>query len=256
MTGETVPQPSAPRASGRRGSRSSRRLTWGRKLLYRIAVPIGMGIIWLFWLTCRIVRVEGAERIEDRVLKGKPVVACYWHRHQLFCWRYLRQLIDRGARIGWLISASVDGEVPSRIARRMGGGIVFRGSTTSGGAEALRTMCKAIQRNGLSPAMTPDGPYGPRSVFKPGVVKIAQLSGAPLIPLAYGASSAWVLRTWDRFVIPKPFCRIVIAVGEPVQVPRHLDAAGTEEVQRKMERVLEELFQQARVLSAQASGSS
>ena len=87
-------------------------------------------------------------------------------------------------------------------------------------------------------------------------MKIAQLSGAPLLPLAYCASSAWVLRTWDRFVIPKPFCRIVIAVGDPVQVPRHLDAAGTEEVQRKMERVLEELFQQARVLSAQSSGSS
>lgn len=215
-----------------------------------------MGIIRLFWLTCRIVRIEGASHLEDRVLAGKPVVICYWHRHQLFCWRYLRQLIDRGARIGWLISASVDGEGPSEIARRMGGGTVFRGSTTSRGAEALRTMCKAIMRNGTSPATTPDGPYGPHSVFKPGVIKIAQLAGVPLVPVAYFANHAWVLKTWDRFVIPRPFCRIVIAVGEPVAVPRHLDDAGMEELQRRMERILEELYQQARVRSAQSSGSS
>lgn len=256
MPEESTPGQSAPRVGRGRGSRSSRRLTWGRKLLYWIAVPIGMLIIQIFWRTCRIVRVEGSRHLEDRVLHGKPVVICYWHRHQLLCWSYLRKLIDRGARIGWLISASVDGEAIADIARRMGGGIVFRGSSTSGGAEALRTMCKAITRNGLSPAMTPDGPYGPRSEFKPGIVKIAQLSGAPLLPLAYCADRAWVLKTWDRFVVPKPFCRIVIAVGEPIEVPRRLDEAGTERIQRRMERALEELFQQARRLSAQSAGSS
>ena len=256
MTIQSAPEQTASRPSRRRGSRSRRRLTWGRRLLYRVAVPIGMGILRFFWFTCRIVRVDGASRLEDRVLRGKPVVICYWHRHQLFCWRYLRQLIDRGARIGWLISASLDGEVPSEMARRMGGGTVFRGSTTSGGAEALRIMCKAIARNGMSPATTPDGPYGPHSVFKPGIVKIAQLSGAPLLPLAYCADRAWVLKSWDRFVIPKPFCRIVVAVGDPIEVPRRLDEAGTEKVQRQMERVLEALYQQARVLSAQSAGSS
>jgi len=256
MPEESTPGQPAPRVRRRGGSRSSRRLTWGRKLLYRIAVPIGMLVIRFFWLTCRIVRVEGAQHLEQRVLHGKPVVICYWHRHQLLVWRYLRQLIDRGARIGWLISASVDGEPISDVARRMGGGIVFRGSTTRGGAEALRTMCKAITRNGLSPATTPDGPYGPRSEFKPGIVKIAQLSGAPLLPLAYCADRAWVLKTWDRFVIPKPFCRVIVVVGEPVEVPRRLDEAGSERIQRRMERALEELFQQARRLSAQSAGSS
>lgn len=255
MTEQSAPAANRQRARYRRGSRSSRQLTWHRKLLYRIAVPIGMGLIHFFWLTCRIVRVEGKEHLEQHVLHGKPVVISYWHRHQLLCWRYLRQLIDRGARIGWLISASVDGEAISDIARRMGGGIVIRGSTTSGGAEALRNMCKAIMREGLSPATTPDGPYGPRSEFKPGIVKAAQLSGAPLVPLAYYANRAWVLKTWDRFVIPKPFCRVVMAVGQPVHVPRRLDDAGVERVQRQMERVLEELFQQARALSAQSSRS-
>lgn len=241
------------RRSARRGSRSSRRLTQGRRLLYRIAVPIGMSIIRLFWATCRIVRIEGAAHMESRLLRGEPAVICYWHRHQLFCWRYLRLLIERGARIGWLISASVDGEAISEIARRMGGGVVFRGSTTSKGAEALRIMCKAIARERRSPAITPDGPSGPRSVFKAGIVKIAQLSGAPLLPLSYCADRAWVLKTWDRFVIPKPFCRIVLAVGEPVFVPRRLEEPAAAEIQQQMERALDALFNQAR-LSLQRSG--
>lgn len=247
-TGRANAAAAAPpaRRSARRGSRSSRRLGWGRRLLYRIAVPVGMLLIRFFWHTCRIVRIEGAARIEDRLLRGEPAVICYWHRHQLICWRYLRELIDRGARVGWLISASVDGEVPSEIARRMGGGTVFRGSTTSRGAEALRIMCKAIARNRLSPATTPDGPYGPRSVFKPGIIKIAQLSGAPLLPISYCADRAWVLKTWDRFVLPKPFCRIVIAVGEPVPVARRLDEAAAVQIQRQMEQALAALFEQAR----------
>ena len=247
----------ATRRSG--GSRSQRRMTWGRRFLYWIGVPIGMTLIRAFWLTCRIVHVEGRAHLEPRLLRGEPAVICYWHRHQLFCWRYLRQLIDRGARIGWLISASVDGHGPSEIARRMGGGIVFRGSTTSGGTDALRSMCKAIARDHVSPATTPDGPYGPRSVFKPGIVKLAQLAGVPLIPVSYCADRAWVLRTWDRFVIPKPFCRIVMAVGEPVPVPRRADAQELEQLRARMELDLQRLFELARSRfqsSAQSAGSS
>lgn len=241
-----MPATPAGHERSRRATRSQRRLTWGRKLLYWIAIPVGVGLIRFFWRSCRIERVIGAPQLEARLGEGKPVVFCYWHRHQLFCWRYLRLLIDRGFRIGWLISASVDGEVPTGIARAIGGGIVFRGSTTSGGTEALRAICKAVVREKLSPSATPDGPYGPRSVFKPGVIKMAQLSGAPLLPLAYAARKAWVLRTWDRFVIPRPFTRIVVAAGEPVPVPRTLDEAGLEALQRRMEQELETLFQRAR----------
>ena len=250
---------SGARSRKQRGSRSKRRMTVGRRFLYWIGVPIGMLVIRFFWHTCRIVHVDGRSHIEDRLLRGETAVICYWHRHQLFCWRYLRQLIDRGARIGWLISASVDGHGPSEIARRMGGGIVFRGSTTSRGTDALRAMCKSIARDHVSPATTPDGPYGPHSVFKPGIVKLAQLSGAPLIPLAYCAERAWVLRTWDRFVIPRPFCRIVMAAGEPVPVPRRLDEPEMERLRQQLERELQVLFERARARlqsSAQSAVSS
>lgn len=232
-------------------------MTLGRRVLYGIAVPIGAVILKFFWWSCRIERVIGAEHVEGRVLHGKPVVFCYWHRHQLLTWKYLRQLIDRGAKIGWLISASLDGDVPARIARIIGGGIVFRGSTTSGGSEALRAICKAVKREQISPSATPDGPYGPRSEFKAGVVKMAQLSGAPLLPLAYAARHAWVLRTWDRFVIPWPFTGLVLVAGAPVEVPRDLDEAGVVQLQRHMERELETAYQiAARAVSAQSAGSS
>lgn len=220
-------------------------MTWHRKLLYRIAIPVGIAILRFFWSTCRIERVIGGEYLESRVFTGKPLVFCYWHRHQLLCWKYLRQLIDRGAKIGWLISASVDGEVPAGIAKVFGGGIVFRGSSTAGGSEALRAICKAIRLEGISTAATPDGPYGPRSEFKPGVVKMGQLSGAPLLPLAYAARRAWVLRTWDRFVVPVPFTRIVVAAGAPVDVPRDCDDAGVEAIQRRMEREIEAAYRVA-----------
>lgn len=257
VAGEGEAVPTRRWRNTKRGSRSQRQMTLGRRLLYWIAVPLGVSIVKFFWWTCRIERVIGAEHVEGRVLHGKPVVFCYWHRHQLLTWKYLRQLIDRGAKIGWLISASVDGEVPTGIARAIGGGIVFRGSTTSGGSEALRAICKAVKREQISPVATPDGPNGPRSEFKPGVVKMAQLSGAPLLPLAFAARSAWVLRTWDRFVIPRPFTRIVLAAGAPVQVARDVDEAGVVRLQRHMERELEAAYQiAARAVSAQSAGSS
>jgi hypothetical protein len=217
-----------------------------RRLVYALAVPVGMGLLSFFWATCRIVRVQGGGHLESRLFNGQGAVICYWHRHQLLCWKYLRGLIDRGARIGWLISASVDGEVPSAAARRMGGGIVFRGSTTAGGAQALRTMCKALAREHTSIAATPDGPSGPHSQFKPGVVKLAQLSGAPLVPIAWAARHAWVLRTWDRFVIPRPFTRVVVAVGEPVTVSRDADDAEVMRLQQHMEEKMQALFESAR----------
>jgi lysophospholipid acyltransferase (LPLAT)-like uncharacterized protein len=75
-------------------------------------------------------------------------------------------------------------------------------------------------------------------------VLLAQLSGRPMIPLSFAASRAWKIK-WDRFVIPKPFSRIVIAVGEPVYVPKGLDAAGLERLELDMERRLRAVFQEA-----------
>jgi len=132
------------------------------------------------------------------------------------------------------------------------GGEVIRGSSTHTGARALRDYYQALAQEGVSPAITPDGPRGPPWKFKPGAVLLAQLSGRPMIPLSYAASRAWKIK-WDRFVIPKPFSRIVIAVGAPVYVPKGLDAAGLSRLQLDMEGRLRTVFEQA--LTALGLGS-
>ncbi len=109
------------------------------------------------------------------------------------------------------------------MARRAGGHVI-RGSSSHTGARALRDYYQALVKEDISPVITPDGPKGPRFKFKPGAILLAQMSGRPILPMAYAASRAWRIK-WDRFVIPLPLSRIVIAIGPPRYVPRVMDAA-------------------------------
>lgn len=226
---------------------SSRRLTWGRRLLYRLATPVALLILRFWWLTCRITRVEGAEHLAAALARAPSLLPCYWHQHELFCARYLLDQRGRGLKLGFLISPSVDGEVPAQIARRLGAQVI-RGSSTHTGARALRDYYQLLVKEQVSPVITPDGPNGPRFTFKPGAILLAQISGRPLLPMAYAASRAWLV-SWDKFVIPWPFARIAIAIGPPVSVPRTLetqDGAAVGALQRQMEQELHRLARVAR----------
>lgn len=228
----------------RRLTRSGRRMTAARRLAYRIAVPLALGIMALFWRTCRVVRVVGMEHLEAALAKAPSLVPCFWHQHQLFCAKFLLDQGRRGLKAGWLISPSVDGELGAMMVQRAGG-YVIRGSSTHTGARALRDYYEALVKQGISPAITPDGPRGPVNKFKPGAILLAQMSGRPMLPIAYAASRAWRIK-WDRFVIPWPFSRIAIAVGEPRYVPRTLDARAIERLQEEMEQALRSVFETAR----------
>ncbi|MDE2052856.1 MAG: hypothetical protein KGJ72_17750, partial [Gammaproteobacteria bacterium] len=105
---------------------------------------------------------------------------------------------------------------------------------------------QALVKEDISPVITPDGPRGPRFKFKPGAILLAQMSGRPILPMAYAASRAWRIK-WDRFVIPVPLSRIAIAIGAPRYVPRAMDAATLERLQGEMESELHRLFEQARM---------
>jgi lysophospholipid acyltransferase (LPLAT)-like uncharacterized protein len=228
----------------RRISRSGRRMTLARRALYALAVPLGLGIIRFWWLTCRVVRVEGTEHLDAALAKAKSLVPCYWHQHQLFCGKYLVEQRSRGLEVGWLISPSVDGELGAMMVRRFGGHVI-RGSSTNTGARALRDYYEALVKESVSPVITPDGPRGPRFQFKPGAILLAQMSGRPILPMAYAASSAWLIK-WDKFVIPVPFSRIVIAIGAPCYVPRVMDAASIERLQSELTNELKRLYGVAR----------
>jgi lysophospholipid acyltransferase (LPLAT)-like uncharacterized protein len=224
-------------------TRSGRRLTRGRLFLYQILVPVGASLLRLVWRWSRVVQVIGAEHIAGALERAPSFIPVYWHQHTLFCVKHLLEHRRAGLKLGFLISPSVDGEIAAMIVRNLGGEVI-RGSSTHTGARALRDYYQALTQEGVSPAITPDGPRGPPWKFKPGAVLLAQLSGRPMIPLSYAASRAWKIK-WDRFVIPWPASKIVVAIGEPVYVAKGLDAEGLENLQLEMERRLRAAFDAA-----------
>lgn len=219
-------------------------MTTARRLLYALAVPLGLGIVRLWWATGRIVTVCGVEHLQAALAEAPSLVPCFWHQHQGFCAKYLLEQRARGLAVGWLISPSVDGELGAMLVRRVGGRVI-RGSSTHTGARALRDYYRALVQENVSPVITPDGPRGPRFKFKPGAILLAQMSRRPILPMAYAASRAWLVK-WDKFVIPWPFARIAIAIGPPRYVPRVIDAAQIVRLQVEMQAELKRLYEVAR----------
>jgi lysophospholipid acyltransferase (LPLAT)-like uncharacterized protein len=234
----------------RTATRSGRRMTAVRRFLYAFAVPVGLACIRAWWLMGRVVRVEGTQHLDEALARAPSLVPCYWHQHLLYCGKFLLEQHARGLTVGWLISPSVDGELGAMLVRRFGGAVI-RGSSTHTGARALRDYYQALAKDKVSPAITPDGPRGPRFKFKPGAILLAQISGRPILPMSYAASRAWLIK-WDKFVIPMPFARIAIAIGPPRYVPRVTDAALLTRLQEEMEQELKRLFGVARAALATA----
>lgn len=139
-----------------------------------------------------------------------------------------------------MISASRDGELISTIARFFGYSPV-RGSSSRGGKEATREMLAHLQE-GKRCAITPDGPRGPRRELKMGVVNLARLTGCPVVAFGFAAEHCWRLKSWDRFIVPKPFSRAVFVYGEPVRVPREGGEDGEyfKRIQAELDRVTAE----------------
>lgn len=220
-----------------------RTLTWKRRLTYTLFYPLIKGIFTLIWATCRK-QIIGDENAQALLQTKKPFLPCYWHQQHLFCAWYIRQLIRRGLKVGFLVSPSVDGEIPAKIARSWGAQVI-RGSHNRTGAKAMRDLYTWICKDGLSIINTPDGPTGPAFKFKPGAIMLAQLTGAPLLPLVYAAENAWHLKSWDRFIIPKPFSHICIVIGQPVTVDKKTSPAELAGIAGKIEADMQELAKQA-----------
>lgn len=229
----------------RQATKSQRRLTPARRLLYRLGAPLALAVARFWWWSCRTVRVLHDERFDRALEESASLIPCYWHQHLLFCVPYLLTKRARGLKPGFLISPSVDGEAPAMVARRLGAHVI-RGSASHTGARALRDFYVALAKEQISPLITPDGPHGPAFVVKSGALLLSQLSGKPVVPIAYAANRAWVLRTWDRFVLPLPFARIVIAVGEPLTVPRVVKPEELERLQTELAKTLAGLYVEAR----------
>ena len=183
-------------------------------------------------LASLIIRCLGITlRYQDVVDEGaatgysNPTAAVYvlWHRSLLACaWRF------RNRNIAILISESFDGELIARTVQRLGF-VPIRGSSSRGGAPGLRNMERAF-RAGHNCAITADGPRGPVFIAKPGAAQLATLVGSDVGAFYVLPQRAWQLRSWDRFLIPKPFSRVTVSwsirvPAEPAAVQQALDRA-------------------------------
>ena len=222
-----------------------RTMTWKRKLAYAIIRPIIRIFLNTFWWTCRVEKIIGDEHAQALVDKGDPIIPCYWHQMHVFGSWYMRNLQKRGLKIGFLISPSVDGEILTKIVESWGA-VSVRGSSNRTGAKALKDMYNTIIKDRVSPVTTSDGPTGPIHEFKQGAVMLAQLTQSPMLPIAYAADRFWQASSWDQFIIPKPFSRIVIAVGEPHYVDKKLSAEDMEKERMAMENDMNQLIEQAK----------
>jgi lysophospholipid acyltransferase (LPLAT)-like uncharacterized protein len=137
-----------------------------------------------------------------------PEIYAFWHRCLLLCaWRF------RNGRVHILISRSFDGELIARTVERLGF-IPIRGSSSRDGAAGFRNLQRAYMEGNYC-AVTADGPRGPSQVAKPGVTQLARLAGSVVRAFYVHPERAWVLRSWDRFLIPKPFSRVRVAWAAP-----------------------------------------
>jgi lysophospholipid acyltransferase (LPLAT)-like uncharacterized protein len=223
----------------RRSTSSLRRMTPGRRLYYLFGLPVLRGLIRLLTSTYRIERVIGNEHIEP-FIRDAVCAPAYWHQHHVIGSTLIRNWVRRGFKACFLISGSVDGDVPERVARAWGAEVI-RGSANQSGALALRDQ-QRMMKNGYSIVTTADGPRGPKYEFKAGTVLMARIAGVPIVPIGCAADRAWYLNRWDDFMIPKPFARIAIAIGEPIPIPRDIALDDLEPVRARVQAAVMSLM--------------
>lgn len=205
----------------------------------------------LLGLTYRIKRFEGQERWKRLLSESKPVIMASWH-NRLFFFSVLimKELLSKGFKLAIMSSLSKDGEVGAIMGRR-GGVRVVRGSSTKGGTAGFRSFFRVMKKEGYSAIIFPDASKGPRYQAKRGVVFLAQLSGNPVVPMSYSADRYWEIPSWDRLIIPKPFAKISIVIGEDIRVERRADDEQLESCRKRIEDTLMELNARSKALSAE-----
>lgn len=198
-----------------------------QRVIIRVA---GFALYWLIRVIGATLRFEikGWENFSET----EPLIYCFWHNRipiATYFWR------ERGIVV--MSSRSFDSEYIARFIQRFGYGAA-RGSSTRGGKAALIQMIRAV-RNGKSAAFTVDGPRGPIYEAKPGAVLLAAKSKAALLPFSVSMNRFWQLPSWDKIQIPKPFARVVVVIGKPIQVE---DAPETHDAKhQELQQALDEL---------------
>jgi lysophospholipid acyltransferase (LPLAT)-like uncharacterized protein len=175
---------------------------------------------------------------------GKPpkMIFCFWHNRLalspiMYC-RYVRKY-EPERRLAGLVSASRDGGLLSHVLKDFGLETV-RGSSSRRGGQALVELTSRAE-TGYDLAITPDGPRGPRYEVQEGVIATAQLTGLPIVPVAYHLNWKISAKSWDTFQIPLPFARCSITAGKPLVIPREISDEQRETLRKQLEQSLREI---------------
>lgn len=184
-------------------------LTPSQRLQTRL---IGAAVAPAISALCRTLtwKIEGAEHYDDIIRSGRQPIIAFWHGRILQATWFFR---NRG--IVALTSANFDGQWIARVIEHLGNRTVA-GSSSRGGARALLTLKREIM-GGHPVAFALDGPRGPARVPQRGAVWLAAATGHPILPVHAESSRHWQLSSWDRTQVPKPFSRVAIVVGEPIE---------------------------------------
>jgi lysophospholipid acyltransferase (LPLAT)-like uncharacterized protein len=198
-----------------------------------LLVAIGTWILRALASTWRLRITNGASFARMRA-QHQPFVFAFWHGQLLpLLW------LHRSEEVRIVISSHRDGEIVARIAERLGHRTI-RGSSSRGAARALLGIVRELDA-GCEVAVTPDGPRGPARKFATGALVAAQRVGAPIIGIGVSVSSAWHLKSWDRFMIPKPFSKVSVAYTEPTLVTA-ASARGAEAEAPRFEALIDDII--------------
>ena len=187
-------------------------------------------VLRVICVTCKMT-IRNSSYREDAEKKYGAVIVAFWHEVlPLAVWKY------RNSGINTLTSYSRDGDMIARVVAQFGIP-AMRGSSSRGGREALQRMTHAVQQ-GVTVAITPDGPRGPRRELKLGPAVVSARASAPVLPLGIAVSRCWRMKSWDRMVIPKPFARIVCEYGEAIAASDVLDRDAVDSKRLEIEQAL------------------
>ncbi len=206
-----------------------------RFVVWLLPPLVGFLLRFLF-STCRVT-VHGQEHFDRTVGSGQVVVATFWHYAILG----LFPLLCRHKAV-LMVSASKDGAYIARLGEFFGFGVV-RGSRNKRGVSALKELIKAVKK-GQNAGIVADGSQGPARKAQPGALLTASMSGVPVLPVLWSASSYWAVNSWDRMAFPKPFARVEIAYGKPFYVPRGIKQQDLEGYRVRFEEEMNQLYDQ------------
>lgn len=209
----------------------------GKSLSLFILPPIFAWFIRLWFATCRQ-RIHGEQHIRQAEKSSVPFIGTCWHYCVMGIFPFYRK-----KSLVVMVSSSNDGDYLSRMAQTLGFGIV-RGSRNKRGALAAKELIKQLKK-GKNVGLVADGSQGPPKIVQAGSILLASRTGAAILPWLWSGGSYFTFKSWDRLILPKPFSRMDIFIGEPLFVPKGIDAAEMEEYRLLLEKKLNELYDTA-----------